>query len=160
YKQHRLLLQYGTFYRFNRRRDNQMQWQVVDATQQRSIVGHYQSLAQASPGFDRLQVNGLQEDATYSLQTKLQKVSIKRFGALINHISPIKLHPEGLAVRVANKVYQLNDAQAHYEGSGRLFMQGIGLSQQFMGTGTNDNVRLMGDFGSNLYLIERKQPNE
>ena len=33
-------------------------------------------------------------------------------------------------------------------------MQGIHLNNQFVGTGFHSNVRMTGDFGSNLYAVE------
>jgi alpha-galactosidase len=35
-------------------------------------------------------------------------------------------------------------------------MNGLKLKQQFMGTWYNDQTRIMGDFGSQLYIIEKK----
>ena len=41
-----------------------------------------------------------------------------------------------------------------YRGVGRLLMSGVQLNNQFMGTGYHRNLRLLGDFGSNLYTIQ------
>ena len=48
-----------------------------------------------------------------------------------------------------------------YELSGSALMSGaLKLNQQWMGTGLNDSVRALGDFGSRLYYIKAKEKAE
>lgn len=156
YKEHRKVLQFGKLYRFDRTKDNKQNLLCVSADRTKAIAGHFQTMATASESNDILPVTGLNPSLKYTLQTFGQGLSIKRFGALINHILPFKVHPEGLLVRIADKYYRLPDCQEFYVASGSALHAGVRLNNQFMGTWYNNQTRLPGDFGSYLYLIEEK----
>jgi len=46
------------------------------------------------------------------------------------------------------------DGHEAYTCYGDILKCGINLEMQFEGTGYNEKIRLLGDFGSNLYLIK------
>lgn len=154
YKEHRELLQYGTFSRLDATKDNKVLWQTVDRDKKAAISGFFQTLATASEGYDHLRVLGLDPQKFYSLQTKPQNLYVKRFGELVKHIMPVELDPNGFALRCANKFYKLNDAVETYEADGKLLSHGVMLNNQFIGSHYNENTRLLGDFGSSLYVIK------
>ena len=112
-------------------------------------------MAHAAEGFDVLRITGLDSNETYRMTTKKQRLFIKRFGGLVKHILPIELNPNGLILRIANRHYSLTDCVETYEGDGDLFAAGVDLNNQFIGSYYNENTRLLGDFGSSLYVIER-----
>ena len=157
YKRHRRTLQYGKFYRLPTGRVNQVAWESLQKEGEEALVGFFQTRAHASPGYDRLPVVGLQKDACYTVETRLQGLRIKSFGALIQHILPFRIHPEGLLVRAADANYMLPDCVERYEGCGDALSCGIRLNNQFIGSHYNKHIRLLGDFGSNLYLVTRKK---
>ncbi len=70
---------------------------------------------------------------------------------------PIHVKSDGLILRTANRLYCLEEGVEHYLASGAALKHGILLENQFLGTGYHKEVRLLGDFGSNLYVIERVQ---
>ncbi len=154
YKQHRKTLTQGTFFRYDRERDNRINFLCCGG--ENAILGNFQTLATASPGGDTVCVKGLKPKDCYTFETFPQGISIKRFGALINHISPIKLHPEGFILRTINKHYMLPDCVESYKVTGAALASGVKLANQFMGTYYNQNTRLLGDFGSNLYTIQKQ----
>ena len=154
YKKHRQLLQYGTFSRLNSPKDNKVLWQVVSPNQSEAIAGFFQTFAKASEGYDYLRVIGLDADKNYQIQTKPQNLYVKRFGELVKHIMPVDLNPNGFILRTANKVHKLNDAVESYSGDGQLLQHGILLNNQFVGSHYNEQTRLLGDFGSNLYVVQ------
>jgi alpha-galactosidase len=57
-------------------------------------------------------------------------------------------------LRTVGKYYCLTDCVEEYEASGEMLMSGIRLNNQFMGSWYNNRTRLLGDSGSNLYIIE------
>ena len=154
YKKHRQLLQYGRFSRIESFKDNKVLWQTVNREQTKAISGFFQTLATASEGYDVLRVLNLDKEMQYQITTKQQNLYIKRFGGLVKHILPVELDPNGFILRTANKVHKLDDCVEKYQGDGALLEAGIRLNNQFMGSHYNPETRLLGDFGSNLYVIE------
>ncbi len=152
YKAHRKTLQFGTFSRIETQKSNKVQWQSIEGDGSKAITGFYQTLSTASEGYDLLKIKGLSSTGTYQVTTKPQSIYVERFGELVKHILPVALHPDGLILRTANKFYCLNDCVESYEAKGDLLESGILLNNQYMGTGHNDQIRLLGDYGSNLYV--------
>ncbi len=154
YKTHRRTLQFGRFFRQDTPKSNKVYWQAVSRDQTKSIVGVYQPLAQAAEGNDILPIAGLADSLHYRMQTKGQRVFLHRFGGLVNHLLPFSINPNGLLFRWADRLYAMRDCVETYEASGKTLMQGVHLNNQFVGTGYNERVRMLGDFGSNLYTLE------
>ena len=157
YKRHRKLLQFGKFSRIPTGKDNKVQWQVTNEDQSKAITGFYQTLSMAAESNDYLKVTGLDAKAMYQTKVQSQSLYIKRFGGLVKHLLPVKLKPEGLVLRTANKVYCMKEGTEEFEGTGECFKGGIQLNNQYLGTGYNDKLRLFGDFGSNLYLTTKTE---
>ena len=155
YKAHRRTLQYGRFYRGTTTKENKVYWQSVSPDRSNAVVGSFQPLAQAAEGNDRLPVMGLDEQTRYRLHTKSQRVFIRRFGGLINHLLPFTINPNGMLYRWIDQLIALYDCEETYEASGKTLIQGVSLNNQFIGTGYNLGIRMLGDFGSHLYEIEK-----
>lgn len=153
YKEHRKVLQYGRFYRLSAYKANKRVWECAD--KDGCVTGFFQTQAAASEGNDVLPLRGLQPESRYSIATKPQRVMIERFGGLVKHILPFELNPQGFILRTANRLYALPDCVERYMGSGRQLMCGVHLNNQFLGSGYNAKVRLLGDFGSSLYVTKR-----
>ena len=155
YKKHRRTLQFGHFYRLEGRKAQNMHWQAVARDGSESLAGFFQTRAEAGAGFDFLPLTGLEPKAEYRLTTRPQPLSLRLFGGLVNHILPVRLHPEGLLLHLAGKFLNLPDCVETYEGSGEALQAGLRLNSQFSGTGHSRSIRLLGDYGSNLYWISR-----
>ena len=154
YKQYRSVFQYGRFYRNECPKDNKYIWHCVSKNQDIGVTGLFQTMATASEGIDILELKGLKEQEKYCTYTKRQRVFIRRFGGLVKHILPVTLNPEGMILRFANRWYALKDCVEYYEGYGAVLKEGILLNNQFMGSYYNSHTRLLGDFGSNIYVTE------
>ena len=154
YKEHRPTLQFGRFSRLDAHRPHQVGWQVVAPDGSEAIAGFFQTLASASPGYDALRVVGLDPQRNYRVSTRPQYLYLDRFGELIKHVLPVDLNPDGVVLRTAAKVYKLTDCVECYEGTGALLGAGVLLNNQFMGSNYNDQTRLLGDFGSSVYVIQ------
>ncbi len=159
YKKHRRTLQYGRFWRGETFKANKVVWHSVEQNQKEAISGFFQTQATASEGFDRLRLLGLNPGKKYTLKTRPQSLFIKRFGGLVKHILPIALNPQGLVLRTANKRYALTDCVEEYVAYGQTLMEGVQLNNQFVGSYYNNQTRLLGDFGSNLYLAREMGEN-
>ena len=155
YKAHRKTLQYGRFYRNETTKTNKVYWQSVLPESSESIAGSFQTIAQAAEGNDILPLSGLDEKTQYKISTRQQRVFIRRFGGLINHLLPITINPNGILFRWIDRLITLQDGVETYTASGKTLMQGVHLNNQFIGTGYNGELRMLGDFGSNLYSIEQ-----
>jgi len=154
YKKYRKLFQYGKFWRSEKFKDNKVVWHVVDEDAKTGVSGFFQTQTKASEGFDRLRFTGLDKDKKYKVKTKPQRLFVKRFGGLVKHILPVTLDPNGTIMRTVGKHYSMNDCEESYTGYGKTLMEGLLLNNQFEGTYYNDKTRLLGDFGSNLYVVE------
>ncbi len=152
YKAHRRTLQFGRFSRVHVPKENKVQWQVTDGVT--AVTGFYQTLAQASEGFDRLRVVGLDPQRRYAVETRRQYLYLRQFGELVKHILPVELNPDGVVLRTAGKFRNLTDNVERYEASGAMLSAGVLLHHQFVGSHYNEQTRLLGDFGSNIYLTE------
>lgn len=151
YKHHRQLLQYGTFIRHEQTHDHRINWQITDG--HTHILGSFQKTCEASPNFEYLEVKHIDSTMNYHIYNIKQKLPIKRFGHLIAHALPIKLNADGLIMRMIGRHKMLDNASIDEVASGQLLKRGLPLKQQFMGTYYNDQTRLIGDFGSMIYII-------
>ncbi len=154
YKKHRRTFQFGRFYRLPALKDNKIHWQVVSKDRKESIAGFYQTWQRAAEGFDLLPLTGLEPDRQYKLTTRPLRLELERFGNLINHLLPVQIKSTNPLLRLTGKFYTLPDSAESYEASGRQLQAGVMLNTHFSGTGYNDKVRMLGDFGSHMYLIE------
>lgn len=157
YKAHRTTLQFGKFRRLEPAKPNIIQWQCTEKDESKAIAGYFQTIANANPEHDILTVADLNEEYNYQITTKCQRLFIERFGGLIKHVLPVSLNPDGFLLRLVNRFYALWDCTEDYIGDGRLLGSGILLNNQFMGSYYNSKTRLLGDFGSNLYLIKQME---
>jgi alpha-galactosidase len=163
YKKHRLTFQFGRFYRLPPAKDNKIHWQVVAEDGRESIAGYYQTWQRAAEGCDLLPLTGLDPRQTYRLSTRPLRLELERFGGLINHMLPVQIKPDNPLLRLTGKFYTLPDSAESYTATGRQLQVGVMLNTHYSGTGYNSNVRMLGDFGSHMYLIEAiidKQSNQ
>lgn len=160
YKEHRRLFQYGDFSRHETSKENKLSWQVVSADQNSSVAGFFASQSHASEGSDVLPVSGISPDKTYRVSTLPRRLNVKMFGLLINHILPLRINPSGFLFRLIDRFYSLTDCVEDYTAKGDQLMQGIRLNNPFIGTYYNDSTRLVGDYGSYLYLFSSRNPTD
>ena len=154
YKEHRKTLQFGRLSRYFPKDGERESWQIKGDGE---IIASMMNLSySASPERDILRVLGAEGGKRYRMSSVSQRLSISRFGGLINHISPIRLRADGFILRTVNKHFSLADGQEVYEASGEALYAGIPLAMQYSATGYNTSIRVTGDFGSTLYLINEK----
>lgn len=154
YKAHRRSFQYGKLKVVKLKNPEQISWQINDDG--KNFAAIYQKYKTACPGRDRLDVPGLEADKLYTVESATQYLRISRFGGLIKHITPIYLNPNGFILRTVNKYFAMKDGCESYVASGAMLSEGINLAMQYEGSGYDPNLRVLGDFGSSLYLIKEK----
>ena len=152
YKQHRQTLQFGRFFRYFPKEQQRESWQM--AGKREIIAGIYNLSYGAIPARDSLRILDAKPGRTYRLKSVAQKLRISRFGGLIKHVSPVKLRADGLVLRFADRHFAMNDGEEQYACCGETLRAGVNLAMQYSGTGYSKDLRILGDFGSSLYLAE------
>lgn len=153
YKTKRRTFQFGDFYRYDMPKDNHESFLAAERDGSGAVLSLVQTRTYAAEGNDLLPVKGLSPNETYTLKTVPQRVSIARFGGLVKHIMPVTLKPNGFILRTAGKLYALHDGMLRCTATGAALKSGVGLNNQYIGTGYHKDLRLWGDFGSQLYTI-------
>ena len=150
---HRKTFQFGTFRR-NNAEDGAVCWQVTGRDE--TIAALFHRLIHAGPGYEWLCVSGLEGKTVYKVQSRQQALRVGQFGALVKHITPVELKPNGMVLHAADKYYRMNDAVESFNCSGAALRAGIPLAPRFSGTGYREDIRIQGDFLSNVYVIQRQ----
>jgi alpha-galactosidase len=111
----------------------------------------------AAPGYELLRVFDLTQGRTYRLQARAQKLRIGQFGALVKHVAPVNLNPNGVVLRTVDRHYLMDDGVQEMTVSAAALESGIVLLPLFRGTGYDQNQRTQLDYGSSLYIIEAEK---
>ncbi len=158
YKAHRALLQYGSFTRVKlaNSTSNQVIWAVASQDKSELLVLFAQKLNPANPGTDKLRVEAVDLNAVYEVFPRQQRIDIKMFGNLLNQVSPVPITEGGVAQETISKALSLDSEVEHYRLTGeQIAFAGIKLNQQFGGTGYDAMTRVLGDFGSRIYIFKK-----
>ena len=149
YKEYRKLFQFGTF----RRSENG--WQVSNG--ETAIAGVFHKQLDAAPGYEQLRVTGLTAARPYRVRSRAQALRVGQFGALVKHVAPVNLDPNGVVLRTVDHHYTMPDGVQELSASGAALASGIMLLPQFRGTGYDPNQRTQLDYGSNIYIIQAEE---
>ena len=154
YKEHRRTFQYGKLEILETDRKNRAVWKVTGEDE--IFVGFFQSHASACPARDVLRIPGLDPNKEYTVTTVKQYLRIGRFGSLIKHLVPFSVNADGFLVRTVERHFEMTDGREEYICRGDALAEGINLAMQYEGTGYADTLRILGDFGSNIYHIKER----
>ena len=156
YKANRKLLQFGKLYQLNNPfKNNYFELIVMAEDKSKAILGTFQTLQEPSMAYDVYKLPMLDKNKTYKITKREQYFNLEMFGHLIKHALPIKLNSKGLLFHLLKNRYLFkNEEDIQIIKGDVLVNNGFIPKQRFIGTGYNENIRLMGDFGSRLYLIE------
>ena len=108
----------------------------------------------ASPGWEYLRLKALEAGKIYRFASHAQSLRVGQFGALVKHVAPVDLNPNGIILRTADKHMTLPDGTHTGTATGAALMAGIPMLPEFRGTGYSADQRTRLDFGSDLYIIE------
>jgi alpha-galactosidase len=157
YKEHRQLFQYGTFHRIQSTRDtNEAIWMMMNDTKDEAIVLYFITHAKPNPRFQSIPITGLRK-GVYDIQNRIQYMNIRTTGSLINHVLPVKLKVNGFLYNlIANRYLYQNEVYHTTMTNDQLKHMELRLPHTFTGTGSNDKVMMLPDYGSRLYHIKRR----
>jgi alpha-galactosidase len=150
YKAHRETFQFGTFRRLAAGND-ETGWQT--AGEGETIAGFFSRLVPAAPGYETRRLKNLDPGKVYRVETISVRLRVGDFGGLVKYVSPVRVAPDGLLARTADRLYSLPDGGVSFAASGAALMAGFAPAPRFTGTGYDKNARNQGDFGSELYIV-------
>lgn len=155
YKKHRKTLQFGQFYLVQERSPSSDL--ILQAyTEKTSIVGYFRSIDEISFKEEKLLAYNLDGDSLYEYENRIEHIPLQRFGNLVNYISPVHLKEDGILFSLISKIKDMPTEHDHGFASGNVLLSmGPCLAQEWTGSGYNENIRLMGDFSSRLYVISK-----
>lgn len=157
YKEHRKTLQFGKVYQDQSyfENDTKMMEALYD---KEALVVLYDKIQKPNPKERHLRCFGLKDDTLYAYKTRKESIPLRKFGSLINYVSKVHINPDGMMISFLSKRMDMKSEEDIGVVSGRcLSSLGPVLSQEWSGVGYDEDIRLMSDFGSRLYLIEEKK---
>lgn len=157
YKENRNVFQFGTIDILTDFEESN--FLAVEAhDEQSAIVSYVNGVQIPNPPLERLSLVGLDPDAFYTYQVREEKIDPKKFGALVNMVSPIHIKEEGKLVVALSRRFDM--PMEKFEGRAKgssLISGGFKLQQQWSGVGFSDQIRVLGDFGGRLYLFKKEE---
>ena len=151
YKAHRKTFQFGRFQRLGRQ--NGMETWVALGEKEAMAARFLMDNEAAAPA-DVLRVPGLDPDRTYAVERQTKGVRVGPLASLLKHVAPVNLKKGGFVIRTIDKFFMLPDGEATFTATGRALNEGVPLNTRFIGTGYNKDIRMLSDFGSELYYIK------
>ena len=155
YKDWREVFQFGDFYRG--RGGNLHEWTCVSPDKQQAVGLLLQKLTRPNNQFERYFPKGLDGERRYHFSNEEQRLNLKRFGSLVNTVTPFHVKQDSLVHNVIAKVKPMPGETEDLRATGRTLMAGVKLKQAFSGTGYDANVRCFVDFSSRLYFMAAEE---
>lgn len=155
YKRLRHTMQYGDFYRMSDE-ENSVKW-VVTAPDASQAVGMV-LVKETKPGirYENLKFRGLDPDARYHVYNMPMDIDVRTFGSMINQMAPVHIKPGSVMESAVAHFVKMHCEILEENVSGGLLMNaGINLPPAFTGTGYNEHTRVMCDYSSRLYIVEK-----
>ncbi|HWQ58696.1 MAG TPA: alpha-galactosidase, partial [Clostridia bacterium] len=156
YKAHRKVLQFGDFYRLPMPgAGGRHAWMCVSQDKREAVALFFQQTAMPARTRDILPLRGLDDGLNYEITGREQYIAVSAFGSLVKHALPVKINGEGAVMAMLSSRYLFPMTGERYAAGGDLLNRaGLNLKQQFGGTGYNEEIRVLGDYGSRTYEIK------
>lgn len=157
YKKHRPCFQFGRYVVLSSiEEDPVAQWEVLSGEEE-ALVGHFQGIATPNPKEEHLFLKGLDEKALYRYEARRESLPLKKFGSLINFVSPVHLKEDSPLLMSVSKHKEMTSEKDEGTVSGSALLSGgVVLAQEWSSVGYDERIRLIGDFGARIYLVEKK----
>ena len=155
YKEYREVFQYGEFSQSTHiLKHNSIEWRVTSKQKDKQVVMVFNRLQLPNPKDTYLYTGSLNSDKKYTVSEVSQTYNVKMFGSLINMVLPVRINSNGQLINLISHLKGIDGGHQEYEVSGSVLNSGaLVLDLEWSGSGLNDKVRVMGDFGSRMYLI-------
>ena len=154
YKRLRHTLQTGDFYRVNDE-DNTVKWVTVSKDKSQAVG--MMLVKEIKPGirYENLKFKGLDPEKKYHVYNIPINIDVRTFGSMINTMAPVHVKPGSVVESAVAKFVKLKSEVLDETVSGSVLMNaGLNLPSAFTGTGYDEKIRVMTDFGSRLYIAE------
>ncbi len=156
YKENREALQFGEYRLLEDYHDRGVLIQEVHKDGV-ALASYSRSLQVPTPEARKLRLEMLEEGAFYDYSVRKEDLSLLRFGGLVNMLSPIHLKEEGFLINALSHHKALENEKFEGTISGAALLgDGLRMKQEWSGTGLNENVAVIGDFGARLYRFAKK----
>jgi alpha-galactosidase len=156
YKAHRRLFQFGEFAILRKFGSGNREWWQV-GTDEEAVIGQFEKLQEPAPEEGRLIGHGFEDAALYAFASRPETISLRKFGHLINLMSPIHIREEGhLQAFLANHKGLDSETATGLVSGAALNSVGAPLPQEWLGTGLAPGTRVVGDFGGRLYHLAKR----
>lgn len=157
YKKYRKTLQFGTYTQLKSVFCNsKASWVIVSEDKNQAVANLTNTVAETIPAQEILKIPNLDPQAKYQFETRKQQFSIKAFGGLINAVAPVHLKEDGKLLEMVANNFPLSSEHESYVLTGDALAKcGVKLNQEWSSTGFDGNTRVMFDFGSRLYSIDK-----
>ena len=159
YKEHREMFQFGEFTALESN-DHTIRWQVVSKDKKHAVECIFCILQEVNPKDTFITIRGLKE-GKYKITGIGLEHDIREFGNLVNMIAPFYVNPKGKLVSlISNFIKMPADVDTYEVDSSLLDSNGVKLNPQWSASGINENVRVLRDFSSRIYLVDIVEDEE
>lgn len=164
YKAHRKLLQFGEFSRIGDFFESDVaKWQITSEDKSESMLGYFVNRVKPNWGNDVIRFTDLCEEKDYDLSQRVQLISIKNLGEIINTPLPKKIDlEESKLYEFLTETIKLRSEKEKYTiGGDALMNSGFKPHQPFNLSGYKPGVsRIMFDCDSRMYYLKEKVKGE
>lgn len=155
YKQYRDVILQGDYYRCSHS-NSPYDVCIVSKDQSKALYFHYGQQTPSNPALTTIYPKGLVDDGIYHFYNVNKKMSLKVFGDLVNQVAPIHIKVDSVLHNLADRFMSFKQEQEDYTVSGKqLMVAGMVLKQAYPSVGYDEHIRIMLDYDTRLYIIER-----
>lgn len=157
YKKYRKTLQFGRYYRLKSVfSDRYASWIVVSEDKTQAIINITNKVQEIYAPQVILKAAGLDENARYEIKTRTQYFPFDKNHPLTKPYFAESVGDKCAAEAAKNATPRKSEEQCYILSGKTLMDCGIRLNTEWMGGQDVENARIMYDFGSRLYSIEKK----
>ena len=103
-----------------------------------------------------INISGLNDNKMYHVFSKDYLHKVKKFGGLVNQVSPIHIKERGLISYLVGNIGKMKEKGLNYQTNGKIINQvGVKLNNNFIGNGFNENTRLTLDQETRIVYIDQ-----
>ena len=155
YKEHRHLFQFGQYDVLQELEEGALIVEVSDGKE--AEISYVNFLQTPHPGIETLKPVNLERETTYVYKVRKEDIDFRRFGSLINMVSPVHMKEEGKLVNFISRRFGFGNEKFQGDIHGSMLLAGgLKLARQWAGVGMNDQTRILLDFGARIYRFVPK----
>lgn len=157
YKRYRRVLQFGRLRRHDSTRPHVVTLSVSDAATDTHVVGQFRRTGVVADPPEALPLPPLDPHRRYRVRGRAQALGLASLDHLIELVSPVVsalgLRADRLPLSAAARRLQVQQVTGDFEAAGSV-IAGLRLAPTYAGLCYDPAVRIIGDHGSRLYVVE------